>query len=268
MSFTMEKHAGLEVDEVKVAKRNKKKHFQCHELLPQPPFLLLMSAPRYSGKTNLCIKMLIDKEMYCNKFDEIFIWSKSYHNDPKWKNIYFDEEYEKEHIFSTYDEAFAQSLFESIQERSKNEQVETLFIFDDMIGDEILKPQRVQMLDRIAATGRHFDISAIIIFQKFKKFSSIVRENATNVVIFEQKNATAIEQIMDEYKGDMDKKDFMKIYHTVCSEPFQFLHINLQVPAEIRFRKGWNTIIHYHGGNDDGTDERPTKPVVKLPRRR
>jgi len=233
--------SSLQVKEIKVV--DKKKRFKCDPLLPQPPFLLLMSAPRFSGKTNLLINLLIEKEMYCNKFDEIFIWSKSYHNDPKWKHISFDPEYEKTHVFDQYNETHAQQIFESIQKRSQKQHVETLFIFDDMMGDEVMKALRVQMLDRIAATGRHFDVSAILIFQKFKKFSPIVRENATNVVIFEQKNSTAIEQIMDEYKGDMDKKDFMRIYQIACGEPFQFLHINLQADQETRFRKNWDQII-------------------------
>jgi len=238
----------LQVKEIKTP--NKKKRFQCDPLLPQPPFLLLMAAPRYSGKTNLLINMLIEKEMYCNKFDEIFIWSKSYHNDPKWKHIRFEEEYEKNHVFEEYNEMQAQHLFESIQKRSQKSHVETLFIFDDMIGENVMNAQKVLMLDRIAATGRHFDISAVLIFQKFKKFSPIVRENATNVVIFEQKNSTAIDQIMDEYKGDMSKQDFMRIYQTACGEPFQFLHINLQSDQETRFRKNWDQIIPIHSLNN------------------
>lgn len=243
----IESRAGLEVEEIKPTKTSTikaKKHFKCNELLPQPPFLLLMAAPRYSGKTNLLINLLINKEMYCHKFDEIFIWSKSYHNDPKWSHIQFDEDYAKKHIFHSYNEAAAQLLFEAIQERSKHSHVQTLFIFDDMMGDEIMKPQKIQMLDRIAATGRHFDISAVIIFQKFKKFSGVVRDNATNVIVFEQKNSTAIEQISEEYKGDLSKDEFLRIYQVATSEPFSFLHINLQVSQTERFRKNWNQIIH------------------------
>ena len=255
------KHDRLQVTEIKPTKQSalkKRKRFKCDELLPQPPFLLLMAAPRYSGKTNLLINLLINKEMYCHKFDEIFIWSKSYHNDPKWSHVQFDKEYSQKHIFHTYSEAKAQQLFESIQERSKSSHVETLFIFDDMMGDDILKAGRIQMLDRIAATGRHFDLSAIIIFQKFKKFSPTVRENATNVIVFEQKNSTAIEQLAEEYKGDMTKQDFLQVYQIATQEPFSFLHINLQAPQSDRFRKNWNHIIHVKdienkdGGRNDG----------------
>jgi hypothetical protein len=251
----------LEVEEIKPTKQStikKRKRFKCDELLPQPPFLLLMASPRYSGKTNLLINLLINKEMYCHKFDEVFIWSKSYHNDPKWSNVQFDEDYAKDHIFETYNEIKAQQLFQGIQERSKSTHVETLFIFDDMMGDEILKAGKIQMLDRIAATGRHFDLSAIIIFQKFKKFSPTVRENATNVVVFEQKNSTAIEQLAEEYKGDMSKEDFLRIYQIATKEPFTFLHINLQVPQSERFRKNWNHIIHLNKSEKgDSSEDEP-----------
>jgi hypothetical protein len=242
MTMLLKTYPGLQVEEIKAISKPKKT-FKCDPLLPQPPFLLLMAAPRFSGKTNLLINLLVNKEMYCNKFDEIFIWSKSYHNDPKWSHIQFDPEYEKTHVFHSYNEAQAQHLFEGIQARSQKEHVQTLFIFDDMMGDDIMKSQKIQMLDRVAATGRHFDISAIIIFQKFKKFSPTVRENATNVVAFEQKNSTAIEQLAEEYKGDMDKKDFYNIYKVATQEPFSFLHINLQALPQERFRKNWNQII-------------------------
>jgi hypothetical protein len=239
----LEKHDGLEVKEIKHPNR---KHFKCNELLPQPPFMLLMAAPRYSGKTNLLINMLIDNDMYCKKFDEIFVWSKSYHNDNKWRAIHFDKDYESSHVFEDYNDVAVKKLFNSIRDRSKKKQkVEVLFIFDDMIADNIQNSHKIQVLDAIAATGRHFDISAIIIFQKFMKFTPIVRENATNIVIFEQKNSTALEVIADEYKGAMTKKQFYQIYQEAIGEPFSFLHINLQVPEqEKRFRKNWNTIIY------------------------
>jgi hypothetical protein len=244
MQVEVRREPGLEVKEIKIDKQKQKKYFKCHELLPQPPFLILMAAPRYSGKTNLLINMLINEEMYCHKFDEIFIWSKSFHNDPKWGKIEFTEEYKKTHVFHTYNESQAQQLFESIQKRSEKELVQTLFVFDDMMGDNVMKAGKIQMLDRIAATGRHFDVSAIIIFQKFKKFSPTVRENATNVIVFEQKNSTAIDQLADEYKGDMPKYDFLRIYQVATEDPFSFLHINLQSDQATRFRKNWTTIIH------------------------
>lgn len=239
----LEKHEGLEVKEIKNPNR---KHFKCNELLPQPPFMLLMAAPRNSGKTNLLINMLIDNEMYCKKFDEIFIWSKSYYNDNKWRSIYFDKDYETSHVFEEYNDAAVKKLFTSIRERSKRKQkVEVLFIFDDMIADNVMNSHKTQVLDAIAATGRHFDVSAVVIFQKFMKFTPIVRENATNIVIFEQKNSTALEVIADEYKGALTKKQFIKIYQEAVSEPYSFLHINLQIPEQDkRFRKNWNTIIY------------------------
>lgn len=241
--LSYESFPGLTVDEVKVNKK-RKNSIKCHPLLPQPPFMLLMAAPRFSGKTNLLIKMLIDDDMYCKKFDEIFIWSKSFHNDEKWKAINFDEDYVEEHVFKTYNEAQVQNLFENIQEESIENPRNVLFIFDDMMGDNILSSGRIQTIDRLASTGRHFDISVAVIFQKFMKFSPTTRENATNVVIFEQKNSTALEQIASEYKGSMTLPDFFKVYNFATNEPFSFLHINLQeTDPKKRFRKNWNTVI-------------------------
>jgi hypothetical protein len=255
-----EKHDGLEVDEVKHKPRKK---FKCNKLLPQPAFMMLMAAPRFSGKTNLLIKTLIDENMYCKKFDEIFIWSKSYYNDDKWKAINFDPEYEKTHVFTSYNEKFVQNLFEKLQQRSQKTPSNVLFIFDDMMGDNIQSAYTCKAIDRIAATGRHFDISAIIIFQKFKRFSPTTRENATNVIIFEQKNSKAIEQISEEYKGSLTKDEFLSIYKEAVKEPFHFLHINLQEPDQTRrFRKNWNTILILN--NEENKDkDRSSKAVSR-----
>ncbi len=238
--FGLEVHPGLEVTEVKHKPRKK---FKCNLLLPQPPFLLLMAAPRFSGKTNLLIKMLIDNEMYCKKFDEIFIWSKSFHNDDKWRAIHFDDEYLKDHVFTSFNEAKVKKWFLDMQARSKKKPLNVLAIFDDMMGEGIMNSHKIQTLDNVASTGRHFDISVVIIFQKYMRFTPIIRDNATNVAVFEQKNTKSLEQIAEEYKGTLTLKDFVKIYRFATSEPFGFLHINLQVPQEKRFRKNWNTII-------------------------
>lgn len=251
--ITLELHQwpGLTIDEVKHKPRKK---IKCHPLLPQPPFMMLMAAPRFSGKTNLLIKSLVEDEIYCKKFDEIFIWSKSYHNDDKWRAIRLPDGYEEDHVFEQFDEGRVSEIFEELKEKSKHETRHVLMIFDDMMGEKIMQPNKMQTLDRVASTGRHFDISVVVIFQKFKKFSPTVRDNATNVIIFEQKNATALEQIADEYKGSLSFPHFMKIYDVATSEPFNFLHINLQEPdRQKRFRKNWNTIIRYETPDENGT---------------
>jgi hypothetical protein len=242
VNLSFEVHPGLEVGEVKHKERKKMK---CNPLLPQPAFLLLMAAPRFSGKTNLMIKTLIDDEMYCKKFDEIYIWSKSYKNDDKWRAINFEQDYEDEHVFEDFKERQVSEIFEELKERSKAKNLHTLMIFDDMMCEGIMNVHKTQTLDKIASTGRHFDISVIIIFQKFKKFTPIIRDNATNVVVFEQKNSKSIEQIAEEYRGALSVKDFMKVYNFATGDPFSFMHINLQEPDRSRrFRKNWNTIIN------------------------
>lgn len=244
-------HQGLEIGEVKHKPRKK---IKCHPLLPQPPFLCLMAAPRNSGKTNLLIKSLIEDDMYCKKFDDVFIWSKSYHNDDKWKAINFPDDYASDHVFDNFSETKVKAVFDELKAQSKSETKHTLLIFDDMMGENIMNSHSFQTLDRVASTGRHFDVSVVIIFQKYKKFSPTIRDNATNVVVFEQKNTSAIEQIADEYKGNLSLQEFTKVYNAATEEPYSFLHINLQEPdRNRRFRKNWNTILQIkdHGENND-----------------
>lgn len=228
---------------VQLCKEDKKKnitHIDKH--LPQHPFLLTVVAQRASGKTNMVVDLLIDPKKMCGVFDLVFIWSTSFHHDSKWKNILIPcPEFM---VFEHYDIDMIRQLFETLQVIAKTKVMNVLFVFDDMIDQNVMSAYKMGTLESIAVRGRHYNISAIIISQLYKKLSLPMRVNSTNLVFFRIRNRNEMEKVMEENQESLTKEQFENMYNYVTSEPYAFLHINNQEPdPSLRFRKNWDTII-------------------------
>jgi len=206
--------------------------------LPEPPFLLTVVAPRKSGKTNLVVDLLLDADKYKNKFDVIFIWSRTFHLDGKWKNICLPPG----SIFDKFNENDVTVLLETAEEVNKVTPVNTLFIFDDMVTEGIMNSRRMGALEAIAVRGRHVNVSIIIITQQYLALSPPVRNNTTNMVIFRVRNGDEMEKITRENREWMKEQDFKAMFYDITKDPYSFLHINnqRQDPKE-RFHKNWLT---------------------------
>lgn len=236
--YDLIQHDELFVQEVKTPK---KRDLGVNDLLPNPPFLLGLLAPRKSGKTNVVVDSLLDKKKYNGKFDKIYIWSQSYELEPKWRRLEIDPECVK----TTWNEHEAKAIVAEIEEIvSHDPDFHTLFIWDDMIDANIMHKNSMGVLEGIAIRGRHANISVMIISQMYKSFSTPLRNNMTNMIIFRIRNKNELNKMVEENQESLSNEDFLDIYNYATSTPFSFLHINNQEPdPSLRFRKNWNTII-------------------------
>lgn len=220
--------------------QDKKDQAKCNELLPQPPFLLTIVAPRKSGKTNLLLDMLLDEDKYCKKFDIIIIWSRTFHHDSKWKNIKLPEG----SVFTVFNEDEAETLMKVAEHVAERKVVNALFIFDDMITDGIMNPHRMGVLESIAVRGRHANVSLIIITQQYMALTSAVRNNSTNTVVFRIRNGDELEKVARENRESLSVDEFFDLYNYATNEPFSFLHINnQQVDPKKRFNMRWDVCL-------------------------
>jgi hypothetical protein len=223
---------------------DKTPHLPCKVLegLPQPPFLLTVVAPRRSGKTNLLLDLLLDEEKYCYKFDAIFIWSKTFNLDYKWRNITLPPG----SVFNDFKEEECMAILDAAEQVNAiaKPPVNILFIFDDMVGEGIMNPHKLGTLDKIAVRGRHMKVSIIILTQQYMALSPPVRNNTTNQVIFRVRNRKEFETIAIENCEHLTVNKFKKMFMEATSERFSFLHINNQEedPAN-RFHKKWRGVI-------------------------
>lgn len=222
-------------------KEQEKKHkIVCDASLPQPPFLVPVVAPRKSGKTNLLLDALLDPEKYCNKFDIIIIWSRTYHHDSKWKNI----KEEDVAVFTSFREDEVSTLMNIAELVAKKMVVNTLFIFDDMISEGIMNPHKMGTLESIAVRGRHANVSIIIITQQYMALSPAVRNNSTNSIFFRIRNGDELDKIARENRESLSPEEFLQLYNFATNEPYSFLHVNNQeADPKKRFFKNWDTSL-------------------------
>jgi hypothetical protein len=228
----------LKINEIKSTEHPK----PClNPLLPQPPFLMGVVAPRRSGKTNMTVDSLIDKKKFRGVFDEIYIWSQTFKLDNKWKKIKIKEE----NVFTTWNESLCKQIMDDVEEEvSENSKIHTLFIFDDIIDAKIMNVHRLGCIESVAVRGRHSNISVIIISQQYMALSSPIRNNITNLIVFRIRNLDELRKITKENQESLTSEQFFQIYDFATNDPFNFLHINNQEPhPRLRFRKNWNTLI-------------------------
>ena len=230
--------SSLKVEAVKeIAKKGQ---VECDPALPQPPFLLVIVAPRKSGKTNLLLDTLLDEKKLCRKFDVIIIWSRTFHHDSKWRTIKLPPG----SVFVAFSETEADILLRVAEEVAKTVVVNALFIFDDMITEGIMNPRRLGVLESIAVRGRHANVSIIIITQMYMALSPPIRNNATNSIFFRIRNGDELEKLARENRESLSMDQFMELYNYATSDPYAFLHINNQQPdPKKRFYKNWNTSL-------------------------
>lgn len=232
-------------DSFRLAVNKIKEHFtkdnlNVNPLLPQPAFLLVVVAPRKSGKTNLTVDLLHDAEKYNGKFDVVVVWSRTYEHDSKWKNINLPEG----SVLDSFVESEALEILNAAEHVSKTKQVNTLFIFDDMITEGIMSPHKMGVLENIAVRGRHANVSIIIITQQYMALSPSVRNNATNSVFFRIRNGDELEKVARENREGMRKEAFLEMFADVTADPYSFLHINnQQADPTKRFWKNWDTMV-------------------------
>jgi hypothetical protein len=222
--------------------------------LPKPPFLLTVVAPRRSGKTNLLLDALLDPDKFCNKFDAIFIWSRTFHLDAKWRNISLPPG----SVFEAFNEEECLELLEVAEKINAKVRppVNILFIFDDMITEGIMNARRMGTLDRIAVRGRHCKVSIIILTQQYLALSPPVRNNTTNMIMFRVRNGDEMEKIARENREWLSIDEFKSMAHEVTSERYSFLHINNQEDEpKNRFHYGWKGVWKPSGPLDSEKKE-------------
>ena len=241
------------MDVAEVKEHKKKNLISVADGLPIPPFLLTVVAPRKSGKTNLVVDTLIDDNKFRNKFDAVFIWSRTFELDQKWKNVNMM----RGSVFTEFNEEQATELIETAEFVNTNLKLPAniLFIFDDMITENIMHRSKLGPIEKIAVRGRHVHVSIIIISQQYMSLSASVRNNTTNMIIFRVRNGDEMEKIARENREWLSRNDFIDMFYATTKEPYSFLHINnqRQDPSE-RFHKNWNLPAVY-GGQDSSDEE-------------
>ena len=176
-------------------------------------------AKRNSGKSVL-LRYLVKQRK--NKFDKIFVISPTEEVSHFYKDIT-----DKNCIFYEWKEDWAEQLIKRMTETNsgvpEKKRKQILVILDDIFAD--MNAANSPALKKIYLRGRHIGIAVIATCQYLYNLPPICRNN-TDWVLVGQMNQASKQLLGDEYLfGDIDKKDFIKLYNRSTID-YQFLVIN------------------------------------------
>ena len=217
----------------------KKIEFTCDKRgnIPQPLepyhfFSIIIGKPR-TGKTSLIINLINRRGKFYNKcFNKVIIWSPSLHTlkepiylpkDRFYKNIDFEE------------------LQNEINELEKNEglNIETLFIFDDVINQISKKEDDLKKFMRLVDNRRHLNLSILFVTQKYNKLPLSLRVMCSSIFLFETAK-TEYDAIYKDLIKNLSKKQFDELLNFVFDKPKNIFYIVLE---DNLYYKNFNKIV-------------------------
>ena len=244
----------MEISEVEPEKKIviSKVDFVCDMLddsIPKPLFqnynsFLILSAPPRSGKSTWIMNCLCKHgKVYNRKFDKVYVVS------PSLKTA-------KDNPFESLPpEQIENELTVDFLDRFVNEVSESgekvLLLLDDVVND-IRKNKGVdKTLAKILYNRRHITadggdeangFTCWVTTQCLNRIPLMIRKVANGIVAFKLNNMREIMTIFDEFVIGLSKDQFMNIIKYVFKNPFDFLFINMDMPWDQMFHRGFNQL--------------------------
>lgn len=244
-----------------------------HELHPdllQPPFTLLLVAPKGSGKSTTILRLIYGNrkskrcdngtthyKFYRHFFDKVYVFSPTWEMDEKTQRCrippdqVFDEPEEYEEVIGEILAAQA----EDIEEDGKDDADHILMIFSDLAGTKLFS-QKKGIMNKLAFNHRHYKVSLIIDTQSLRQINPAFRENLSGIMLFGGiNNRKELQKIYEEYLGKYSQKEAQEILDYVFKDsPFNFLFVNFQKRG--RLYKNFNPLrITPHATPQDGPSD-------------
>jgi len=214
------------------------------DILPNIPFRMLIVGRSGSGKSSILSCLVALPDWYGNNFkgDNIYLWTGSPGDDKIAKLVEYKEidsnnirtEWHDHEVSEVYD-----NLVDDWKEKvDDGERVnDVLFIVDDMFYSNKFanSRQKDSMMNKVFMNGRKFNISIVILAQKYSSISSGLRENANAMITFGSTNKQ-----VDLMEGDWNylpnSKDFYKVFRDATNgSKHDFLFINIDKPINERY---------------------------------
>jgi len=217
---------------------------QIHELLPRHPARILMVGGSGQGKSNLALNMLYKPMLV---FDRLYVYS-SMIDQPKYKflkNHYqlLDEMVERECDIKQKTIMKWQDNLDGIEKilDELDPEYKNLIMIDDFACGTSKTEQ--QAIDILYTKCRHKNCSIMVLTQLYFRSPSSrpVRNNVTDVYLFQNFNNQELQLLQKELGSDLPKGQFRKLYNFILSKKFNFMTIDNQTDNKRkRYRSGFD----------------------------
>lgn len=199
-----------------------KKFAHIKEPLLRPPFIGVVNGGVRSGKSNVLMNFIYNKEFYHETFDKIIFISPTVNNDITLKHLAEDDDIIK--IDDELDnlDSILKTIVETKEDNEDEKKEYYLIILDDCLG--YIKPR--SYASYLCSRYRHFKLSLIFTSQNFRSIPNIIRTNATFYLIFRTTNKKEEIKYEEEFSGIF--KNWDELYEEGTSEPYSFLYLDLR----------------------------------------
>ena len=205
-------------------------------------FRMLIIGPSGSGKTNTLLH-LIDK---FHPIHKIYLYVKDTDEEKYQYLINKREQVGIKNLNDPY--AFMEysdmnDVLENINNNNKNRDKKVLIIFDDMIADIMRSEKFKATVKELFIRCRKLNISIVFITESYFRTPKDARLNSTHYILMKISNKKELKSIAEENSGNLDFKDFLKIYNYCTNEPYSFMMVDTRPTALVTFKKNFDEPI-------------------------
>lgn len=233
------------------------------DIIPRHPSSMILNGKSGSGKSTLLLNLCCMPQFYGptqpenppgkqNRYhDLIFIFSPTATQDDLPEYLNLEEKYIITENFENRLEHIINTQRQIIEKKRIENSPKILIIFDDIQSQDSF--MRSGSFLKCFIQNRHYNISTILCSQSFTRTPRACRLQASSIFFF-QGSASEMELLVEEFcPPGMTKKQFMEMVKYTTSPSARsesggkhsFMHINMKVPLEQRYRKNLNTILSF-----------------------
>ena len=207
------------------------------------PFRMLIIGPSGSGKTNTLLHLINN----LHPVDKICLYAKDLH-EPKYEYLINKREQAGIKNLNDPDALIEYSddmndVLDDINNYNKNRDKKVLIVFDDMIADIEYNKNFKRIIKELFYKARKIYVSIVFITQSYFRALKDARLNSTHYILMKIGNEKELKSIVEEKSGNLDYKDFLKIYNYCMKEPYSFMTIDARPITTIPFKKNFDEAI-------------------------
>ena len=209
------------------------------------PFCMLIIGPSGSGKTNTLLH-LINNLHNDSPIDKIYLYAKDL-GEAKYQYLINNrvsvgiKNLDDSHAYIEYSDDM-NDVYADINDYNRKRENRVLIVFDDMIADIKYNKKFKKMIKELFYRVRKINISIVFITQCYFRALKDARLNGTHYVLMKIGNNKELRSITKEKSGNVNYKDFLKMYNYCTSKPYCFMTIDARPNTTMVSRKNFTEL--------------------------
>ena len=177
------------------------------------PFRILIIGPSGSGKTNVLLHLINN----LHPIDKIYLYAKDL-QESRYEYLINKREQagiknlNDPHAFIEYSDDM-DDVLDNINNYHKNRDKKVLIVFDDMIADIMRNEKFKAIIKELFIRCRKLNISIVFKTQSYFRTPKDAILNSTHYILMKRGNKKELKNIAEDNSGNLDYKDFLKMYN-------------------------------------------------------